>query len=169
MIEESLPLPDARHLAAAEGWLELGNAEEALAELQQIDPRWQKKKDVLELRWHACAAAKRWDACLEISAALRESFSEDSEYFIWHGNALYFSGKTDAAYLFGLHAVQKFPKSWVLHYNLACYAAQLGRIEKAKQELEKAMDLGDSGIVKMKALSDPDMIPLFQQERGLAT
>ena len=66
------PLPPTarRHLAAAEGWLELGNAHEANEELEKIAPRLRVHPDVLEIRWQIYAAAERWDACLDLAAAV---------------------------------------------------------------------------------------------------
>ena len=42
--------PDSMHLTAAQGWLELGNHEEAFEELEQIDAPLRGHLDVLEVR-----------------------------------------------------------------------------------------------------------------------
>jgi hypothetical protein len=42
--------PDSMHLTAAQGWLELGNHEEAFEELEQIDAPLRGHPDVLEVR-----------------------------------------------------------------------------------------------------------------------
>lgn len=59
-------LPDTHHLAAAQGWLQLGNHVEANEELEQIAPSLRSHPDVLELRWQIYAKAEKWDACLDI-------------------------------------------------------------------------------------------------------
>ena len=48
----------------------LGNHLEANQELEQIPPELWTRPDVMEVRWHICAHAQNWDACLEIGKAL---------------------------------------------------------------------------------------------------
>jgi tetratricopeptide (TPR) repeat protein len=62
--------PDSNHLMAAEGWLELGNYEEANAELEKITAELRAHPDVLVVRWAIFAAAKKWEAALDIAAAI---------------------------------------------------------------------------------------------------
>ena len=62
-----------------------------------------------------------------------------------------------------LRVVDKFPTSPIMRYNLACYECQLGRLEQAKQWLEKAFALGDAKQMKLAALDDPDLEPLWKE------
>jgi hypothetical protein len=48
---DPLPWPAQNHLQAAEGWLELGNAQEANQELERITPSLRAHPAVLDLRW----------------------------------------------------------------------------------------------------------------------
>ncbi len=57
------------HLQAAQGWLELGNHVEADAELDNIRPELRAHPEVLKLRWQVYAAAKKWEAALDIQVA----------------------------------------------------------------------------------------------------
>jgi hypothetical protein len=57
--------------------------------------------------------------------------------------------------------VEKFPKEWVMRYNLACYACQLGDLKAAWKSLEKAIDMAPSKDVKTMALEDKDLEPLW--------
>src|SRR5690349_10510510 len=50
--------PDSHHLAAAQGWLELGNHAEANNELERISPTLRAHPDALEVSWQIYAAAK---------------------------------------------------------------------------------------------------------------
>ncbi|MCI0351424.1 MAG: hypothetical protein L0Z53_18530 [Acidobacteriales bacterium] len=54
---------DTRHLEAAQGWLDLGNWQEANEELEKITPTLRAHPDILELRCRIYAAAKRWQEC----------------------------------------------------------------------------------------------------------
>jgi hypothetical protein len=53
-----------------------------------------------------------------------------------------------------------------MRYNLACYECQLGRLEQAKQWLEKAFLLGDARKMKRAALDDPDLEALWKEISG---
>ena len=66
----SLQPPDTIHLQAAQGWIELGNHVEANEELEKITARLRVHPDLLELRWRIFAAAKNWEAALDIASAL---------------------------------------------------------------------------------------------------
>ena len=54
-----------------------------------------------------------------------------------------------------LLARELFPKEPLVHYNLACYAAQLGRIDDAKALLATALTLDP--VFKEMALEDEDL------------
>ena len=73
--------PDALHLQAAQGWLELGNYLEADKELDEITASLRAHPDVLKVRWEIYAAAKKWEAALDIAAglsALRDQFTRNT-------------------------------------------------------------------------------------------
>jgi hypothetical protein len=60
-------------------------------------------------------------------------------------------------------AWQKFPLNPIIPYNLACYACQLGRLKNAWGWLEEAFEVGDSKALKLMALDDPDLEPLWAE------
>ena len=76
MIQPLQP-PDSLHLRAAQGWLELGNHAEADEELEKITPQLRAHPDVLKVRWEIYAAAKKWEAALDIAATLIQLDPED--------------------------------------------------------------------------------------------
>ena len=61
-----------------------------------------------------------------------------------------------------LRVAGKFPDLAIIPYNLACYECQLRRLEKAKHWLEKAFKLGDGERMRLAALDDPDLEPLWK-------
>ena len=67
---EPLQPPNTIHLMAAQGWLELGDHEEAFEELELIDAPLRGHPDVLEVRWGIYAKVENWNACLEIGRAM---------------------------------------------------------------------------------------------------
>ena len=58
-------------------------------------------------------------------------------------------------------AVGLFPKEWLIPYNLACYCAQLGQLDKVKDLLHASYELGDKKQIKLMALDDEDLEPLW--------
>lgn len=48
----------------------------------------------------------------------------------------------------------------MIHFNLACYAAQLGHLDEARERLGRAFEL-DSNL-RLLALEDPDLEPLWK-------
>jgi len=62
-----------------------------------------------------------------------------------------------------LTVFDKFPGESILRYNVACYECQLGRLEQAKHWLEKAFKMGNARKMKLAALQDPDLEPLWKE------
>ena len=65
-----LPPPDAHHLQAAEGWLELGDPLSANDELEKTAAKLRAHPDVLTVRWQTYAHAKKWEACGRLVSCL---------------------------------------------------------------------------------------------------
>src|SRR5438128_1225897 len=69
---------DLHRLKAAVGWLELGNAAEALKELDDMSFASQEHSDVLEARWLALARLLRWEAAAKVGRKLIAAAPERS-------------------------------------------------------------------------------------------
>jgi tetratricopeptide (TPR) repeat protein len=157
-----LEAPDIFHLQAAQGWFELGNHLEANEELEQITPENRAHPGVLEIRWQIYAKAKKWEAALDIASALIQLAPEHPFGWVHRSFCLHELERTEEARDNLLRAVDKFPGDPVVQYNLACYECQLGRFEQAKNWLQKAFELGDARRMKLAALEDPDLEPLWK-------
>ena len=57
-----------------------------------------------------------------------------------------------------------FPDHDMIQYNLACYSAQLGQLDVAQEYLNKSYELGDAQKIKLMALDDDDLKPLWDGE-----
>jgi len=55
----------------------------------------------------------------------------------------------------------QFPNEPTIPYNLACYTCQLGRRAEAEGWLARAFALGNSKEIKLQAMDDPDLAPLW--------
>lgn len=166
-IVKRLEPPDSLHLQAAEGWLELGDHLEANEELEKIEPELRAHPDALEIRWQIFAKEMKWEACVEIARSLT-NLAPDRPYGWVH---LAFSlrraqgGGLETALATLLPVVTKLPKIWMIPYNLACYCAQLNRLDEAQMWFKKSMEI-DEQTVKRHALDDPDLKPLWDSMSG---
>jgi tetratricopeptide (TPR) repeat protein len=155
--------PDSHHLRAAQGWLELGNHREAAAELEQVSPSSANHPDVLEVRWGIAAAAKNWNACIEIASTLVKVAPRSAAGWIQRSFALHELARTKEAAEQLLPAAKLFPDNWLLRYNLACYACQMGKEAEAWDWLQNAFELGDERQIRLMALEDRDLKPLHKK------
>ncbi|HEX3798906.1 MAG TPA: tetratricopeptide repeat protein [Verrucomicrobiae bacterium] len=152
--------PDTHHLSAATGWIELGNAAEAHAELAHITPSLQSHPDVLEVRWQILAKEKNWEACVDLANGMVLDDFNNSFGWIHRSYALHELKRTQEAFDHLETAVALFPNSWHVRYNLACYCCQLKRLPEAQKWLAESLKLGDAKAIKQMAAEDPDLEPL---------
>jgi predicted Zn-dependent protease len=156
---ERLPPPDCHHLRAAQGWLELGNPREATAELSRLTLEFHSHPEVLDVRWHIQAHAKQWEACVDLAKTSIQLDPDRPEAWIHCAFALHELKRTQEAFDGLRSAAHRFPTVWTIPYNLACYCAQLGRLDESRSWLRKAMAL-DAETVKRAAAADSDLAPL---------
>jgi hypothetical protein len=62
-----------------------------------------------------------------------------------------------------LPAFDKFPKEFLIAYNLACYACQMKDMEGARLWLDRARNISGKAKVKKMALIDSDLEPLWAE------
>jgi len=158
-----LTTPDLHHLKAAVGWLELGNAAEALAEIENISEAMQSHVDVLEARWLVLARLLRWEAAAKVGRALIASAPDHAAGWLHHAYALRRApnGGLLAAFNALAPIAARFPKEATIPYNLACYTCQMQReASETMKWLEQAMAAGDRKEILTMAMKDPDFEPL---------
>ena len=155
--------PDIFHLQAARGWLELGNPLEANVELGKISPALGVHPDVLEVRWQISAKAKQWEACVDLAEGLIALTPDNPFGWIHRSFALHELKRTQEAWDNLIRVTKKFPEEPIILYNLSCYACKLGNLQDALNWLQKAFAVGDATQVKLMALVDPDLEPLWDR------
>ena len=160
-IIKPLDAPDSFHVQAAEGWLGLGDVESASNELKEISPAERTHPAVLSVRYQIYARAKQWDEAVAVADDLVKMLPDLP--FGWISLAYATRRKTGGsipeAKKILLDAEPKFPGHYLFPYNLACYCAQLGELEPARQWLKKAATIDEAAVKKMAA-EDPDLKPL---------
>lgn len=161
----TLDPPDAHHLSFAIGWMELGNAREAHAELAKLTPEVANHPDVMEVRWAVAAAEKDWTEAVQLAEKLIQLDPTRASAWLHRAYAIrrVRGGGVGAAWDALLPAVQKFPNEPTIPYNLACYACQLGQLDEARQWLLRAGTMGEGAKIKTMALADEDLKPFWTE------
>lgn len=160
---QPLSIEDRRYLEAAEGWLGLGNWQEANAELGCITPRMREHPVVLCMRWNIHAAAKQWELAATVARKLSQLVPDLPLGWLELAHALHALKRTKEARDVLLPVVDRFPEQYFMRYKLACYACQLGKLDETRHWLEAALELADSTELARTALQDPELKPFWSQ------
>ncbi len=166
-----LPFPDRRHYEAATGWLMLGDAPSALAELNQLSAASRANLEVLQLEWGIHAERLDWAAATATAQHLTEAAPDCAFGWIHRAYALRRmpGGGVSRAWEVLQPALERFPKSQIIAYNLACYAAQMDRLDQAWALFQRALAVTPKlGHLLRMALSDEDLKPLWPRIRATA-
>lgn len=166
---ETIEPPDTHYLLAALGWIELGNAAEAKAELARVSPHLARHPDVLETAWTVHATGKDWSEALKAAEQLVTCAGERPTGWLHRAYALRRvpGGGLRAAWDALLPAVDRFPQVATIPYNLACYACQMQQLDEARRWLHRAAAVGDKGKIKNMACADSDLEPLWSEIKTL--
>src|ERR1043165_6773718 len=154
---------DRFQIEAAEGWLMLGNPVEANEELEKLSPENRRHPAALSVRWQVYATAEWWEAAWIVSKVLCEALPDSPEAWICQANTVRkYKGTPEA--LGVLETVRrKFRNHPVVLYNLACYASQVGRFDDANRWLTRAFQTEDGVALKIAAVYDSDLRPLWEK------
>lgn len=163
--------PDKFHLSAAVGWYELGLVEEAQAELERIQGDSRNHPDVLQVRYTLLAELKDWQKALETAQRLMDAAPEIPDGWLHAAYAARRApnGNIQLAWQILSEAAGKFPRTHLIPYNLACYAAQMNRLEEARLWLHRAEKIKGAAEIRRMALKDPDLQALWEELRKEGT
>lgn len=159
----SIPWPWRHQVDAAVGWLMLGSPSEALGELKAVPAEVRRRSEVLDLYWEAFSAQKQWDAAFGVAMEQVSLYPDRLGGWIHRSYAARrkAGGGIPEAFALLLPAVTRFPEESLIRYNLACYAAQLERLDEAWTWFCKALAVGDGAELRNMALADQDLRPLW--------
>jgi Flp pilus assembly protein TadD len=157
--------PDSHLLDAAIGWLGLGCAADARAELANISAAAQNHPAVLETRWTLCAHEQLWSDALEVACAELVTAPDDAAGWLHRAYALrrVRDGGLAQAWDALLPAAKKFPAEPVIAFNLSCYACQMHKLDAAREWFYRAVATGKKEVIKQMALADDDLQPLWKE------
>ena len=127
-----------RQLNAAIGYLNLGMAQEAWGELEEIEAEDRARPEVLKVRVEVCRSLQQWEMMAEISNQLRKIESDEVLHPLNMAYAVRrFKGEAEAADILSL-ALRRYYDDALVRYNLACYWCVMGRVEEAREMVETA-------------------------------
>jgi hypothetical protein len=148
---------------AACGYAELGMTRESLSELNAIEPAFQSRPEVLQLRLHHLMRRKSWYTALVVSRKLCRIAPQCSTGFLHAGFCLHELGKTAEAKQLLLKGPPALLKEPIYYYNMGCYDALLGNLKSAQVHLLTSFKMDAS--FRELAKKDPDLKSV--QERRL--
>ncbi len=163
-----LPCLDRFHYEAAQGWLMLGDAASALEEMQRLSPHARQCACVLELEWGIHAELGDWARAASVAAQIIALAPQREFGWVHRAYALRRmpGGGLECAWRALTPALELFPRSQTIAYNLACYAAQMGHLEEAWALFQRALSVARSAReVLCLALADSDLRPLWPRIR----
>ncbi len=158
---QPLSVPDdlKRPLLAADGYLFLGMPKEALAELGRIPEEKQGQAAVLRAVIRVLLHQKRWKKAEERAREGLRLHPEENEFMVQRAFALHQQERGTEAVNVLLNAPEWLRRTGILHYNLACYEAQLGDLGTARQCIRAAIEI--NAAFRKNARNDPDLQRLW--------
>ena len=144
-----------RRLLAASGFAELSLFQEAVEELEELPASSKQVPAVLVVWLEVYQRWQKWSEAESVALRLLEMDPEEPAWLIALAYAVRRSRGLPFANEILSRAGEKFPNCGTIHFNLACYAAQLGRLDDARQHLGRAIQI-DKEFAAM-AKTDPDL------------
>lgn len=153
-----LSVQTMRALRFAEGYLALGmkrDAAEALAEIVSAEADF---LPVLAMRAAVFQELADWGRAAEAATLLCERAPDDAGHWIQRAYTVRRARNIEEARVILLEAMERHPAEAIIRFNLACYEAQLGRLDAARAFLKEACRINPDCAELAK--TDPDLEPL---------
>jgi hypothetical protein len=161
---QRLDTADFLTLRATEGWLELGDGEEAIRELGRVSRRGRWCREVLQLRWRILGWTGKWEACLALAREWTRRHPEDAQGWIALAETLYQLKQVRKAYRVASAKAAEFPESSALLYDAGCYACLVAKFEEAEWFFQLAAMMSGAPSIQLE-----DESPVTGQERNKST
>jgi predicted Zn-dependent protease len=152
------------HLSHARGYLDLGMVREAAAELDAVDPSHADDAAVRVLRVALLHEQQDWPRLQQVARELVARQPGEAGWWVSLAFATRRCESLERAREILREAEHRHPAEPVIHFNLGCYAAQLGDLDEARSRVLRAMALSED--FRAIARSDPDLAPLRAVDPG---
>ncbi len=144
-----------RILVAAQGYIELEMAGEALAELDSLGAKDRDREEVLQLRLFVLMRGRLWSQALGICERFRLIFPEGSTGYVHGAFCLHELGRTSEAREILKSGPPSLTREATYFYNLGCYDAVLGNLDEATASLRMSFEMDNK--FREIAKYDPDL------------
>ena len=130
--------------------------------LMKPKPNWKKSTRSAGIYRRFCRPAshiiKKWDLIAIVARKLTEWNPEDPGNFVDWADAICRTESIHAAHAILTRAASLHPTDPAIQFNLACYEAQMGNLDRANAHLKRATEI--DAKFRLMALKDPDLEPL---------
>ncbi len=144
-----------RRILAAQGYVELSLYQEAREQLAPLPQSAFERVDVVELSLLCLMGEQRWEEALALTLRLCEMEPAEPGGFIHAAYCLHELGRTAEALDLLARGPAALRTKPVYYYNLGCYHARLGDLEKALRLLSQSFEM--DGSLRSHARKDPDL------------
>jgi tetratricopeptide (TPR) repeat protein len=156
----------SRHIQSYADCIGLGISDEGANEPENVDQDDRTKQEVLAVRADIYLAMRveyniaieKWDLAADISKYLAEKYPEQPQWWVHWANALKEMQRLKEAKKVAMRGLKMHPDLTVLHFNIACYDALLGKFRSARKRLHRAIK--QNPRLQDFTLNDPDLVRL---------
>jgi hypothetical protein len=159
-MSKTVTYPDRHHLNAAQGWLELGNLDEARADADKISLSARSHPEPFLLRWRIATRRQEWDEAHRLARLFTKVNPGHATGWICLSYTLYRLRRPLEAWMLLLPKMADFPKVSAIPYILACYAWELGNHKLVTRFLTRSAELGGPSRITDAPLSMESVGPL---------
>lgn len=149
----------AKHFERAQGWLLLDNYVAAARALRLVPKAFRSQPEVEQFRAQLHLSAGQWRQAEPILRRLEKQYPDDPQYSVSLAFAVRRAKSIGAAEEILAAARDRFPEVAIIWFNLACYAAQQGRLTDTCDWLREAAKRENE--VQELAKTDTDLIPFW--------
>ncbi len=150
---------EEKTLEVAQGYHDLGMVEDAWKELLSLSSRCRGTFQALNIEAMLLIGEARYEDALAVARRMCRRAPKQPSGYIHTAFCMHELGQTQEALDILLTGPRTLEEEPVYFYNMSCYQAKLGQIEKADELLRKAMKM-DEKFAKM-AKQDPDLKDLW--------
>ncbi len=157
----ALQAPDKHFVSAAQGWLDLGNTEEAELELNNVGYWSRVHPEVLMVRWKLVARMKKWERSLDVARTMIRTSDDRPSGWVCLAYSLCHLDRNEEAHAKLEEAHYRFPKVSAIAYFLTRLSVKLERMEDATRWLSVWNELVESDDQRKSARRDPKLKALW--------
>lgn len=148
-------------LTQIHGYMDLGMFGDANDAVESLPPEIKATPEVLSLRVEIFRALVSWELMREVAGHLARMNRVEPKHWLNLACATRRCRDLKAAEAVLLESLKRHVGVAVIHFNLACYCAQMGELDKARFRLLEAYTL-DGNFMRL-AVRDPDLEPLWKE------